>query len=248
MPAKKADNKTMLDSYGKGGSHYRRKSPRFTDGKAIAPQPKKKSNPADTPPSKPPPKKTKKGDNEDGGDLKPHSELHSAKLMHHTVKNLGDDHMQTFLTAWRDECLKSAHGELYIYALAGCVKGLLNLPVTSVYTDHHDNTIRPDDCRLSPPPPSRASKNGHVTYSEPGRVFQQAGRDCFNEMQGFLTNLVHYDLSPPRLYWDLLLIQDMMKVGPVTQHLRDMAMLVCLVLAAATMDTGCIVSGRILGH
>lgn len=162
------------------------------------------------------------------------------KALVSVIAECGDKGTKELMMLWKQECIKEGRKDLYVFALSGCVKALTGASMASVYLDHHASTLLPQAAEFQPPNPVRGSKDNIVDYSTPGHMYSQVAQDCFHIMHVLLVSLVMHGEAPPRWFWETMLLQELRRIGPVTQDERDLAMLIALVESSVSMDRGCI--------
>jgi endonuclease III len=113
-----------------------------------------------------------------------------------------------------------------------------NMTIEKIWRLHHtgpDGTIY----NTNPPQRIKAPEMGHESqFSKPGQDFTVMMLDCVYIMEILLMACEHYCIAPIRCRWEFVLWAS---IGcPSDWHLRNFAMLVCLILSAATSDKTCI--------
>ena len=112
-----------------------------------------------------------------------------------------------------------------------------------VWWKHHSakgQKINKENPIYKPPSPVKPTMGGGVDYTEGGSEFVKASHDSFHLMHLLMVCLVPFSVAPTRWHWETLLMLELKKHGPVSRRERELAMIVCLILASATMDEGCI--------
>ena len=104
----------------------------------------------------------------------------------------------------------------------------------AIYAKHHE--CRPGERLQLLPPQCRDHKN--KIYSVPGKDFSIMARDILYIMKVIILRLESRANAPTRWKWDYILMKRI--GGWRSAARRSFAMLVCLVLSAATPDLNCI--------
>jgi endonuclease III len=105
----------------------------------------------------------------------------------------------------------------------------------------HYNGAEGKDCDMSPPLLNFASTKKQ-DYKKPGEQFACMGRDALQVLEMFLTSCGHRAVAPMRWNWEYELMNKLGLLDSEDRDLRDNAMMICLILSAATTDKGCIES------
>ena len=108
----------------------------------------------------------------------------------------------------------------------------------SVADTHHQRF--PTEVSYSAPRWLTNDPDNRRKYEEPGEGFSESGEDAIKCLSVFLTACESVDLVPPRWQWDHKLFSEMGTLESSDTDLKNRAMLVCLVLSAATKDELCI--------
>jgi endonuclease III len=100
---------------------------------------------------------------------------------------------------------------------------------------------------MKPPMCIKGPETGkNLKFTKPGKDFTVMMLDCIFIKQILLMTCEHYCIAPIRCSWEFVLWN---AIGcPTDWHLRNFAMLVCLILSAATGDKACIKGTANLYH
>ena len=150
-----------------------------------------------------------------------------------------DNGCAELLMQWYSEVTQLRNPQLALYAVRGAMAAMNGSNILDVWMRHHKkfelDKSHPDN---QPPTPKKTADG--VAYDPPGKYFVKVCKDSFHLMHLLMVMLVPYDLAPTRWHWETILIMELKKHGPVTKKERELAMIICLILASATTDEGCI--------
>ena len=124
--------------------------------------------------------------------------------------------------------------------LAAAKRGLKSESVMETHRHCHSKTLNCGE-RVSYSVPARLNdQHNKQKHTDGGDGFVDAGKDAIKCISMFLTACEAADLVPPRWRWDHKLFSEMGILESSDMEKKNMAMLVCLVLSAATKDELCI--------
>ena len=146
------------------------------------------------------------------------------------------------LKLWDSYCSISKQEHLMEYAVKGLYTGIFpSLSAVDVFLRHHPSKKRRDDPSFSPPVPVEA-KGEKLRWKTPDDDFVEVAEDVINVMYLAIAATYTRRSHPPRWTWETTLLTGLRRVGHVTRQIREVAMLVCLILSAATPDDKCILA------
>ena len=162
------------------------------------------------------------------------------------INEKGDEGLLALLNLWKSNCVRMERMDMFTYAMRG-IQGALGLEsIESIYRAHHfsdeENSKINSDEFLPPVPIPREKKNQAVEWQPPGELFEQVAYDLFQMMHVFICSTVVHGVGPTRWFWEANLLNGMSKTKKLTRNAREFAMLVCLILSAATPDDHCILA------
>jgi endonuclease III/cell division protein FtsB len=148
-----------------------------------------------------------------------------------------DENMEALLRAYSLICVEQQCPQNIAHAL----NGVQRVSLQAIW-EHH-NGIEGRECDLSPPLLNLKSQHKQ-DYNEPGKQFACMGTDALQVLEIFLTSCGHRSVAPVRWYWEYNLMSKLELLDSEDRDLRDNAMIICLILSAATTDYGCIESTK----
>ena len=129
--------------------------------------------------------------------------------------------------------------EYAVNRLVHAMNGLEQVSVAAVHSHHYGGSQDWQSATYEVPKKERPNADCKTSHSRGGDGFEQAARDSVKALSLFLTACDNRDLVPPRWRWDYQLFKEMGTLGREDTDLKNRAMLVCLVLSAATRDDLC---------
>lgn len=147
-----------------------------------------------------------------------------------------DKYLGEYIEMFYSNTVEINQPHLAIAAIAGCLRENMS----DIWLHHHatHGIEGADQHELDPPLLLEKNK---VAYNKPGEDFVTMGRDCLHVIDVFLKGCDHQGLHLDRYHWEFMLLHQISEYLPqVTGETRRFALLVCLVLSAASKDVGCI--------
>ena len=162
------------------------------------------------------------------------------KRLEQQLDDVADPGTKDLMSLWKEECRNQGRVDVYLFALAGCVKAFKDGKLADVYLEHHCSEFDSNDREFWPPEPLPHADGVLVEYTDPGALWKVVAQDSFHMMHVLLVSLVMHNEAPTRWFWETILITELQKYGEVDQEERDLGMMVCLVESAMTDDRECI--------
>ena len=163
-------------------------------------------------------------------------------LTYAEIDKSNDSGLMVLLQLWKLHCLSMRRLDLIKFAMCGIMKALMGKSIEKIWRHHHESPqeepVPKED--FQPPQPSKYERGVPVQYSSPGDHFSLVANDIMQIMHVCIVATYVHDVGPPRWFWESNLLNGMRAHGQVTRHIREVAMLVCLILSAATPDEVCI--------
>ena len=153
-----------------------------------------------------------------------------------------DSGLMVLLQLWKIHCQVSKRIDLIKFAMCGIIKALMGKSMESIWRNHHEckGLEKINRETFDPPKPKRTEKGSTVEYGPPGENFVLVSNDLIQMMHVCIVATYVHGVGPTRWHWESNLLNGLRLHGPVTRHVREVAMLVCLILSAATPDEVCI--------
>jgi endonuclease III len=210
----------------------------------ITPKPKKKPKPKPKP--KPSTKKRKKKKMKDNtGTERPTSTGKQSSIMHHL------DSKSKLLAILDGVCIKDKPLLLMMEILVKqstrqsinlckyAIQGLQGSSLTDIFLSHHTTKAGRHKAHIQPPK-FAPDDEFNVQFLKPGIEFLCMAREVLNILETLLMSLRHWNLQPIQYNWEFILLSGCDMVDGRDDEARRFAMLVCLILSAASTDRACI--------
>ena len=150
-------------------------------------------------------------------------------IMNHLCQ--ADPTLGHFLRVYMNTLREEKQESLMAYAIRGCLRDNMK----DIWLDHH----RVDGVDYNLTPPQCKGKNT-AEYDAPGEHFVTMAKDVMHILNIFLNSCDHQGIEIDRWHWEFLMLQEMNLLGDEDHDTKNLAILVCLILSAATNDLSCI--------
>ena len=166
------------------------------------------------------------------------------KRLEDKLRNLNDGALSSMLKMWEHYCKISKQESSLQFAVRGIFTALAGMSIVDIYQRHHINQsdLKPqNDPTFSPPAPLEVAGK-KIRWEMPHDNFVGMAEDTMNVLYIAIAATYTRRANPPRWTWETTLLDGMRRIGQVTRCIREVSMLVCLILSAATPDDKCIVA------
>ena len=104
------------------------------------------------------------------------------KRLEQQLEDLADPGTLDLMSLWKDECRSQGRVDVYLFALAGCVKAFNGDKLADVYLEHHCSQFDSNDREFWPPEPIPHPDGVLVEYTDPGSLWKIVAQDSFHMM------------------------------------------------------------------